>query len=127
MSAPTYFDEIRRWKLESNEEDSSRYFYAVPGVADLQDGTTCFVVGRKGSGKTAIAEHVRGLTGPTVFSRSLSFKSFPIKELYALKDAGFSSSSEYITLWKMVIYTAVCDMMADNHGIDPDITSDLRK
>lgn len=127
MTTPAYFDEIRRWKLESNEEDTGRYFYAVPGVTDLQDGATCFVVGRKGSGKTAIAEHIRGLGGPTVFSRSLSFKSFPIKELYALRDAGYSASSEYITLWKMVIYTAICDMMADNHNIDADVTSDLRE
>ena len=120
-------EEIRRWKLESNEEDTSRYFYAVPGVADLQSGDTCFVVGRKGSGKTAIAEHIRGNLGHNVFSRSLSFKSFPIKELYSLKDETFSQSSEYITIWKMVIYTAICDMMADNHNIDPDITTDLRK
>lgn len=127
MSAPPYFDEIRRWKLESNEEDSSRYFYPVPGINDLQSGQTCFVIGRKGSGKTAIAEHIRGLTGPTVFSRSLSFKDFPFNELYALKDSGFKTSSQYITLWKMVIYTAICDMMADNHNIDPDVTSDLRK
>lgn len=127
MTAPEFMDEIRRWKLESNEEDTSRYFYAVPGVSDLQDGSTCFVVGRKGSGKTAIAEHIRGTIGHEVFSRSLSFKSFPIKDLYALRDESFSKSSEYITIWKMVIYTAICDMMADNHNIDPEITTDLRK
>lgn len=127
MTTPNYFEEIKKWKLESNEEDSSRYFYEIPGVSDLQDGSACFVVGRKGSGKTAIAEHIRSTVGPTVFSRSLSFKSFPINELYKLSDNGFSTSSQYITLWKMVIYTAICDMMADNHAIDPDVTSDLRK
>lgn len=127
MSAPAFFDEIRRWRLESNEEDSGRYFYPVPGIADLQTGQTCFVVGRKGSGKTAIAEHIRGLTGPVIFSRSLSFKDFPFNDLYALKDSGFKSSSQYITLWKLVIYTAICDMMADNHNIDSDVSSDLRQ
>ena len=77
--------EIADWKLEAADEDTSRYFYGFPGVAEVQSGNKYYIIGRKGSGKTAVAEHVRSLSGPRTFVRSLSFKNFPFNELYKMK------------------------------------------
>lgn len=116
---------ISDWKLEAADEDSSRYFYGMPGVASVQSGESSYVIGRKGSGKTAVAEHVRGLVGPTTFVRSLSFKNFPFNELYKLQDNRFTNPSQYTTIWKYIIYAAICDMMSENTNIDPSISHEL--
>lgn len=89
---------IADWKLEAADEDNNRYFYAMPGVGSVQSGESSFVIGRKGSGKTAVAEYIRGLVGPKTFVRSLYFKSFPFNELYKLTDNSFTSPSQYTTI-----------------------------
>ena len=118
---------ISDWKLEAADEDNSRYFYGMPGVSSVQSGESSYVIGRKGSGKTAVAEHVRGLVGPKVFVRSLSFKNFPFNDLYKLSDHSYTSPSQYTTIWKYIIYSAICNMMATNANIDPQISSELAR
>jgi hypothetical protein len=93
----------------------------------LENGESCYVIGRKGSGKTAIAEYFRNLKGHDVFVRTLSFKNFTFNELYKLEDKGFTRPSQYTTLWKYLIYGAVCSMMAENEALDGTVTSVLRK
>jgi energy-coupling factor transporter ATP-binding protein EcfA2 len=119
--------EIAGWKLEAADEDNSRYFYGLPGVSSVQSGDKCYVIGRKGSGKTAVAEHIRGLSGPRTFVRSLSFKNFPFNDLYKLEDKSFTNPSQYTTIWKHIIYSAICHMMSQNAAIDASISGELAK
>ena len=118
---------IADWKLEAADEDNDRYFYGMPGVSSVQSGESSYVIGRKGSGKTAVAEHIKGLTGPKIFVRSLSFKSFPFNELYRLNDTSFTSPSQYTTIWKYIIYSSICSMMSTNASIDSGITAEIAK
>ncbi len=118
---------ISDWKLEAADEDNSRYFYGLPGVGTVQSGEASYVIGRKGSGKTAVAEHIRGLVGSNTFVRSLSFKSFPFNELYKLSDTAFTNPSQYTTIWKHIIYSAICNMMATNAAIDSNISAELAR
>ena len=78
------------------------------------EGDACYVVGRKGSGKTAIAEHIRSVRKHNHFTRSLSFKNFPFNDIYQYSDDKHSSPSQYITFWKYIIYSAVCTSLASN-------------
>ncbi len=118
---------ISRWKLEAAEENSSRYFYKLPNVGEVEDGDLCYVIGRKGAGKTAIAEHIKGKTAYNVFVRSLSFKNFPFNDLYKLEDKSYTSPSQYTTIWKFVIYSSICEMMSQNENIDSQVSHDLKK
>lgn len=122
-----WLKEIADWKLEAADEDNGRYFYGLPGVSSVQSGESSYVLGRKGSGKTAVAEHVRGLADKNTFVRSLSFKNFPFNDLYNLTDTSFTSPSQYMTLWKYIIYSAICSMMADNELIDKSLSNELAK
>ena len=118
---------VADWKLEEKGHDNLRYFFSFDEVTRVENGRNCFVIGRKGSGKTAVAEHLHGLVGPETFVTKLSFKDFPFRALYKLKDEGYTRQSQYITLWKYVIYCAVCAMMARNQAIDQEVAADLRK
>ena len=74
-----------------------------------------------------MAQHITNLKDYNVFVKSLSFKNFPFNELYRLEDKGFTKPSQYTTLWKFIIYSAICSMMADNETLDPAVSQPLKK
>jgi len=73
--------EISHWKREAKSEDTDRYFWDMSEVALLQEGTRYFVVGRKGTGKSAICERLASLRQYDKFATRLNFSPFPIEEL----------------------------------------------
>jgi len=120
-------EEIEDWKLEAKLEDTERYFYHTRVVSRILKGQKLYVVGRKGTGKTAISEHLDNLKEHDYFSQKLTFKNFPFNKLYALNDKGFTQPNQYITLWKYVIYSTVCKLMISNQSIDSDTRHRLEK
>lgn len=53
-----YFEVIKNeWKLEAKQEDE-KYFYFVNEADDILSGKKNMVIGRKGEGKTAIAQYM---------------------------------------------------------------------
>jgi hypothetical protein len=118
-------DEIRNWKLEAKFEDTERYFYEFAAVEKLLVGERFFVIGRKGTGKTAISEFIRRMQRHDTFSEKLTFKNFPFNELYSRPNAQYTMPNQYISLWKYIIYSFICRLMSKNEGIDPEISASL--
>ena len=119
--------EISKWKREAKAENNDQYFWSVKEVAQIQTGEKYFVIGRKGSGKTAICEHFNQLRQHDVFSEKLSFKNFPFNELYSHKNQKFTTPNQYITLWKYLIYSSVCRLMLKNEAVDSKLRTELTK
>src|ERR1035438_3153523 len=119
--------EISKWKLEAKLEDIDRYFYFVREAGDVLSGKKAFVIGRKGTGKTAISEHICGSHDFETFTEKLTFKNFPFHELYNLKNESYNTPNQYITVWKYLIYSFVCRMMARNENIESDVRNRLEK
>lgn len=117
--------EIADWKREAKAEDSYRYFWHVREVDQISQGKKYFVIGRKGSGKTAICEHFNKIRQHDVFAEKLSFKQFPFNELYSHKNKSFTHPNQYITIWKFVIYSTICRLMLKNENIDGGLRTEL--
>lgn len=109
--------EVAEWKLEAKNEDNLRYFYHVKELASIESGRRSYVIGRKGSGKTAISEYLGSIHDHETFAAKLTFKNFPFNALYSLKNETFASPNQYITLWKYLIYSTICQMMLKNQNI----------
>jgi hypothetical protein len=60
--------EIARWKREAKAEDNDRYFWHVTEADKISKGDRYFVIGRKGSGKTAICEYFSRQTRHLMYS-----------------------------------------------------------
>lgn len=120
-------EEVAKWKLEAKSEDNDRYFYHVKEASRIETGDKCYVIGRKGSGKTAISEYLCGMQRDDTFSDKLTFKNFPFNELYALKNDGYTVPNQYITLWKFLIYSFICKQMARNQAIESTIRAKLQE
>ena len=119
--------EIVNWKLEAKLEDNQRYFYHTSDIDLIESGSRCYVIGRKGTGKTAISEYLYQGKSAQRFSYKLSFKNFPFNDLYELENKSFRAPNTYITLWKYIIYSSVAKMMMQNQNIDPDVRDRLSK
>ena len=82
-----FFDTIKKeWKLESKEENP-KYFCYIDEVQMLLNGEKNIAVGRKGEGKTAIAQYIYNINEHNVFSTQLTFKNFPFNKLYELSNS----------------------------------------
>lgn len=113
------------WKLDAKSEDTDRYFFHVSEVEAIRSGERAYVIGRKGTGKSAIAQHLVNIKSHDIFSAMLSFKNFPFNDLYSLSNSGFTAPNQYITLWKYLIYCNVAKLMASNNAIDISIRQPL--
>ena len=119
-------EEISRWKREAKAEDNDRYFWHVREVDQIGQGEKYFIIGRKGSGKTAICEYFSRKSNPDIYAETLSFKNFPFNELYNQKNLKYTAPNQFITLWKYLIYNTVCRMMLKNQAVDPQIRDQLK-
>ena len=120
-------EELEEWKLEAKLESSKRYFYHTRVVDRLSKGKKSYVIGRKGTGKTAISQYLASSTAEGEFAQKLSFKNFPFNTLYELEDSGFTSPNQYITLWKYLIYSSICKMLSRNKSVDLGSRQKLQK
>jgi hypothetical protein len=117
MAANQTLSAIAEWKLDAREESVERYFFALDRLAEISTGTASFVIGRKGSGKTAIAEHLHRRRDSQVFTTMLSFKAFPFNSLYQHADSAYPRPNQYTTLWRHVLCSTVCSMLGRNEAI----------
>ena len=119
----------QNWKLEAKQENSLRYFFHIEEAKSIISGDKFYIIGRKGSGKSAISQYLLNLNNVEdyscykIFTEQLTFKNFPFNELYALDNNKYTRPNQYITIWKYIIYSCVCRQMVKNQNIN----SDLRK
>ena len=118
-------EEIRSWKAEAKLEDSERYFFHIDEVDKILSGESSYVIGRKGTGKTAISEYLNKISEPKKFSQKLTFKNFPFNALYELDNDSYTSPNQYITIWKYVIYSSLAKLFIKNENIDLSTRSKL--
>lgn len=113
------------WKLEAKLETQKNYFCNFEEVNQIIEKNKCYIIGRKGSGKSSISEHILSLRGYNIFCEKLSFKNFPFNELYGLDNQKYTPPNQYITLWKYLIYSTVAKLMVSNEKIDSKVRAQL--
>lgn len=113
------------WKLEAKKEDS-KYFYYFDDANEILAGNKSLVIGRKGEGKTAIAQYIYSQSNYNVFTEKMSFKSFPFNKLYGTIDNKFTRPNQYISIWKFLIYSTICKQMIKNQNISLAVSNDLK-
>ena len=127
MENKTLSNIAENWRLEAKLEDSEKYFFNNNQVNEIINKDKCYVIGRKGSGKSAISEHILNQNKHDIFTVKLNFKNFPFNELYSLDNQTYTPPNQYITLWKYLIYSNICRLMVQNESIDSIVRSTLEK
>lgn len=114
-------ENIKRWKLDAKLDELEKYFYQVEQEKEIESGEKYFVIGRKGTGKTALSEYICSKRDYNKFTEKMTFKNFPFNELYTLANNSYTRPNQYISLWKYLIYSTICQMMVKNDNINVEI------
>ncbi|WP_336476044.1 P-loop ATPase, Sll1717 family [Escherichia coli] len=104
--------DIRDWLPEfqvsaETDRDLQTYFFKLPAIKDIIESRAWLVLGRKGTGKTAIYEHLRrgkpaNLNG--FYSVCLNFSDYPWPAHQLYKDAMAGELSAYQKSWMYLFY-----------------------
>lgn len=119
--------DISRWKLEARLDDIKRYFFTVPELQNIITGDASYVIGRKGTGKTALVQYLSDRAENPSLVTKLTFKNFPFNELYSQANNAYTRPNQYITIWKLIIYSSACQLMLRSKSMDPLIRQNIEK
>lgn len=101
-----------------NDQNLPEYFVSTPEFSAIENGDIRYVIGRKGTGKTAIVEKIRQqvATDPMGFHENLSLKNFPIQEFRELRDKSYRDKSQFVSIWSFLIYIELAKIIARDQG-----------
>ncbi len=107
-----------------------KYFLKIPEYDDLKNGKYRYVIGRKGTGKTAIIEQLTNEVSSQYDCsyKYLSLKNFPIQTLRGLKDRSLGDKSQFVPIWTFLILTEVCKLIIrDEQATPSESITDLKQ
>jgi len=123
------FKDINWGKDEAKgDPDLLRYFVSFPGMDDIEQGKIRYIIGRKGTGKTAVFEYLRQKSSgdPLSFYRSISLRDFPLGLMRQLEDKRLADKSKYVPVWRYLLLMELCAMIGENNSLlDADIKRDI--
>lgn len=107
------------------EEDDAvlSYFLKTEAVSRIEDGEALVVLGRKGSGKTAIAKYFAQPSGGYL-STSLSLRDYPWGLHQKRQNSGASEIESYVVSWRYLIAVKSLSMLLN---ASPRCTSDAQR
>ena len=108
---PEYLDAIHSFgAVAAEEEPVLDYFLTTDLVERVEARQTLLVLGRKGSGKTALVKYFAAGANKTSVSSALSFKNYPWTIHSKLIDYGASPSEVYISSWSLLLAIELAKM-----------------
>lgn len=119
------------WGPDEAKGDNNlqQYFLEIPEYMELKKGNYRYVIGRKGTGKTAIIEQIKLESDAqyNCFYKYLSLKDFPIQLLRGLKDKSQGGKSQFVPIWTFLILTELCKLIIQDQSAHPtDSINELR-
>lgn len=123
--------DIRVVDFGSNEakyDDLERYFYDTGVVKRVLSGGVHLIVGRKGSGKTAIAAYIEK-SSPRIwdqFSHSMSAGEIPLGLIDKFQDSRFTGSAKYVPVWRYIILLEISKIILRDERISSDASTKLK-
>lgn len=86
------------------DRNLENYFYDNEYWKKIVKEPAYFIIGRKGTGKSAVYNWIKNREAENAMIISnLSFKSFPFQKLLKLSDDDFSRPNQYQSIWKYII------------------------
>lgn len=115
---PLCVRQMRTFGSVAAEDDSVlNYFITTPAVEQIRNGEIFLVLGRKGSGKTALVRHFTEGVEKTS-SRALTLGSYPWQVHEQRGDASVSEVEAYVSSWRYLIAVQFAALLMEHPQID---------
>ena len=105
------------------DKNLNEYFIDNDYWNQLVEGRKFFVIGRKGTGKSAIYNWIKTKEAEkNVLVSNLSFKNFPFEKLLKLTDDDFQKPNQYQSVWRNIILSEIAKLIVldERNQIDDD-------
>lgn len=118
------------WGLDVAEGDDNlgTYFVPIGEFDEIMVGTYRYVLGRKGSGKTAILEMIRikAEEDYSSFANSFSLRDFPLTLLSEFKENRLRERIAFVPIWKFLINIELAKLLLhDNTVLSSEAAKEL--
>ena len=124
------FSDIDWGEDEAKNDDSlERYFVEFPGFNEVLEGKKRYIIGRKGTGKTAILQKIRlqSCSDPLSFYADISLRDFPLNDFKSLGDRSLQDKSKYVSAWKFILLMEFAGLIIqDNSIVEFDVLEALK-
>lgn len=109
------YDEAENYLQSGNKEKMNHFFYKGDVYEKLKEQTTYYLVGDKGSGKTAYSAYfcnnqIEGSIRSKIFQISVD----DYNKIIQMKADGKLDYTHYVTLWKAIILIKICSSLDAN-------------
>ena len=96
-----------------------RYFVPTRDMDGLQDGRKRYIIGRKGTGKSAVIENIKINSLNSFDSRYIyvSLRDFPLGLLREFEDKSFRDKTKYQSIWELMLYLTIARMVVEDESI----------
>ena len=94
-------------------------FFDLGGlVGQIRQGPTCLVLGYKGSGKSALGEHLRltSESDPELFVKHVFLSDFPFSNFRKIVEGEAEPEVKYPTAWSWILLLALLDSFTKDEG-----------
>ena len=121
-----FFKRIMEWSIDATEENSTLFCIPVE-LEKIKSGNVSYVIGRKGTGKTAIVKNIVNSNDGDEKSLTLSFKDFPFNLIYECTDRDYVQPNQYISVWQYIIYYKLSILILESEKLDKKTANTLKK
>ena len=97
-------------EIAAEDDSVLEYFLSTDAVDEISSGRVLLVLGRKGSGKTALVKHFTE-TQPKTHGLPLSLRNYPWNAHATLIDKGASDAEAYVASWRLLIAIRLASMV----------------
>jgi hypothetical protein len=116
------------------DQNLLHYFMKIPDYDALMNGNKRYIIGRKGTGKTALLERIKlsSTIDKKIKTKELSLRDFPINDLRGFQVRGMQDKSKFVPIWTFLIIVELCktivnDDFAENYMIKNQLKSFLEE
>ncbi|HCG6075848.1 MULTISPECIES: P-loop ATPase, Sll1717 family [Vibrio harveyi group] len=105
------------------DKNLPNYFFEFEEYPLIKEGDYRYVIGRKGTGKTAVLEKLKSdcELDPLSFFSSLSLRNFPLTLIRDLRDKSFQDKSQFVPVWTFLILVEIAKLVVKDHGAEPEL------
>jgi hypothetical protein len=126
---PEWTSEISGWQLDAAEENQgARYFWKRDAVTGLEAGNKAIIIGRKGTGKTALIKYLTQSTRyPGAQVCNFELQDFGVFHRNPKDVQKSELDTELFARWQMTILAEIAKLMLFSRGVDGNVKKELAK
>ena len=107
------FSDAENYRRRENKELFNSIFVRTEGLDKLCDPRNCFLIGEKGTGKTAYAAYLSNVSYHDHLATIRYIRETEYQKFIALKKERHLDLSDYAQIWKVILYLLIGEQIAD--------------